>query len=251
MRLSDRIAEQLQALIATQGLQPGARLPAERQLAAELGVSRPSLREAIGKLASQGVLESRHGGGTYVRAAADDWTGAGIVAPLAALLGSLPEYGYDVLEVRHALEGATAWYAALRATEADKARIRAAYEAMLPFHGGDDPTQVSRRDAEYHLAIAEASHNAVLTQVMRGLFDLLHSNVSNSRRKMYTLPQTFEQLAAQHREVMQAILAGDAPAAREAVHRHLEFVHTTLRSLDEDEARLARFSRLPPSSQDR
>ncbi len=238
VKLADHLASQLQELIAVRSLRAGARLPAERVLAVELGVSRPSLREAIQKLASQGILESRRGGGTYVKAAPENWAEASIVAPLESLLRSVPEYGYDVLEVRHALESATAWHAAHRATDEDRARIRAAFEAMQA--ASDDAEMLSRRDAEFHLAIAEASHNAVLIQVMRGLFELLHSSVSQSRQRMYSVPRNFEDLSAQHRTVMDAILAGQADTAREAIHRHLDYVDGTLRKLDEDEARLAR-----------
>lgn len=239
-KLADHIAGQLQELISARGLRAGARLPAERMLAAELHVSRPSLREAIQKLASQGILESKRGGGTYVKAAPENWAEASIVAPLQSLLRSVPDYGYDVLEVRQALESATAWFAAQRATDTDRVRIRAAFEAMQAAHHGNDAQLLSRRDAEFHLAIAEASHNAVLMQVMRGLFELLHSSVSQSRQRMYSVPRNFEDLTAQHARVMDAILAGDADAARDSIRQHLDYVQTTLRKVDEDEARLQR-----------
>ncbi len=250
-RASDRAAAQLQALITRRGLQPGDRLPAERALALELSVSRPALREGIARLASQGLLVSRGGGGTFVQApapapaAAQRGMGAAL-APYLPLFQDDPEYRFDVLEIRHALEGATAWHAAQRATDADRARIVAAFEAMLAAHGHDDPAGEARADAAFHLSIAEASHNLVLLQVMRGLFELLQSNISQNREKLYTSPRTFEPLSLQHREMMDAVLAGDPERARNAAQDHVEFVHGSLKSLDEDEARRARASRLPP-----
>lgn len=246
-RLSDRVAEQLRSLITERQLQPGDRLPAERALALELGVSRTALREAIAQLASQGLLRARVGGGTYVQAATHVQALAEPLAPYLPLFQGDPEYRFDVLEIRHALEGATAWHAALRATDDDRARIRAAFETMMAAHGHDDPAAEARADAAFHLAIAEASHNLVLLQVMRGLFELLQSNISQNREKLYTSPRTFAPLSVQHREMMDAVLAGDAERARAAAQDHLEFVHSSLRGIDEDEARRARASRLPPS----
>jgi GntR family L-lactate dehydrogenase operon transcriptional regulator len=246
MRLSDRLAERLQALIVERQLPGGARLPAERSLAAELGVSRPSLREAIRKLASEGILESRRGGGTYVRRTPAD--ASDIVAPLAQWLRQAPGYGYDVLEARRALEGDTAWHAARRATDDDRARIRACGDALLRLRPGNDAERLAQADVDFHLAIAEASHNAVLTQLMRSLFALLRSNVATNRDRLFTMPGTFDPLAGQHREVMSAILAGDAERARQAMHRHLDYVQHTLRAIDEDAERRARFARLAPSA---
>ena len=246
-RLSDKVAAQLRGLVSTQNLQPGDRLPAERALAVQLGVSRTALREAIAQLASQGLLTARVGGGTYVaepaaraRQAIDE-----PLMPYLPLFQGDPEYRFDVLEIRHALEGATAWHAALRATDADRAKIRDAFDTMMAAHGKDDPAGEARADAAFHLAIAEASHNLVLLQVMRGLFELLQTNISQSREKLYTSPRTFEPLSVQHREMMDGVLSGDPERARAAAHAHLEFVHTSLRTLDDNEARRTRASRLP------
>jgi len=167
------------------------------------------------------------------------------LAPYLPLFQGDPEYRFDVLEIRHALEGATAWHAALRATDEDRARIAQAFQTMMDAHGKDDPTGEAEADAAFHLSIAEASHNLVLLQVMRGLFELLQTNISQSREKLYTSARTFSPLSDQHREMMDAVLAGDPERARAAAHAHLEFVHTTLRTLDDNEARRARASRLP------
>ena len=112
-RLAERIAQQLESLIANGDLVPGERLPPERRLAESLGVSRPSLREAIRILASKGLLQTRPGGGTYVAATIE----VDLVEPLIALLRDQPETRYDVLEVRRALEGSAAYYAARRAVD--------------------------------------------------------------------------------------------------------------------------------------
>lgn len=246
-RVCDRVAAQLRQLIQARGLKAGDRLPAERALALELAVSRSALREAIAQLASQGLLVSRVGGGTYVQPAALGWQEQRIVAPLAGLMQDNPDYAFDVLEIRHALEGEAAWHAAQRATDEDRARIVARFEAMQAAHGQGDHAAEARADADFHLSIAEASHNLVLLQVMRGLFDLLQSSIWESREKLYLSPRTFEPLSQQHRALMEAIVSGDPGAAREAAQSHLRFVHDALRALDDDQARRMRASRLPPS----
>ncbi len=91
-------------------------MPAERQLATSLGVSRPSLREAIQQLNSQGVLISRRGDGTYIQQLPEQWPQQLIVNPISNLIEEDPLYRFDVQEARLVLEGGTAWYAALRST---------------------------------------------------------------------------------------------------------------------------------------
>ncbi|MEQ4618899.1 MAG: transcriptional regulator LldR [Corticimicrobacter sp.] len=248
-RLADRVAHELTLMIQTRNLQAGDRLPAERQLAKELDVSRTCLREAIQKLSSQGLLVSRPGGGTYVQATAHDQHDGSIMHPLLPLLESDPEYRYDVLEIRHALESTAISHAALRATDADKARIRAKFDAMMARHGTDAPMEEARADASFHIAIAEASHNLVLILVMRSLFDLLQASVSQNLGKLYTRPNVYETLTQQHLALVEAIEAGDPDRARTAMRTHIDFVYSTLKTIDEDEARQARSARLAAKPQ--
>ena len=240
-RLADDVANRVRALIEEQQLEAGMRLPAERQLAVQLGVSRNSLREALAMLVNEGVLLSRRGGGTFVRWQHEPWSEQNIVQPLTTLLADDPDYSFDILEARHAIEASTAWHAAMRATDAEKEKIRLCFEATL----SDDPDLASQADVRFHLAIAEASHNVVLLQTMRGFFELLQSSVKQSRQRMYLVPPVFARLTEQHQAVMEAIFAGDAEGARQAMMAHLGFVHSTIKRFDEDQARQARITRLP------
>lgn len=243
--LAAHLVVRLKAYISEHQLEPGMRLPAERQLSAELGVSRSSLREAIQQLISSGMLISRRGGGTWLRQQLAPWSEQRIVAPIRQLLADDPDYRYDILEARHAIEASTAWHAALRATESDKEKLQYAFDATLKMTESDDPDLAAQADVRFHLAIAEASHNVVLLQTMRGFFDLLQSSVMQSRQRMYIQPVIFARLTEQHQAILNAILAGDAEAARQAAMQHLAFVHTTMKGLHEDEARQARITRLP------
>lgn len=245
-RLSDQIAERIQQLIQEHTMQPGDRLPSERDLAELFGVSRPPIREAIRMLASQGLLMTKRGGGTYVQTNDLNWP-TQTMAPLGELMSSDPFYRYDVLEARHALESSTAWHAAQRATQQDKDHIQRCFDNMLEHQKSGNADLSAKADARFHLAIAEASHNVVLLQVMQGLFKLVLSTVEENRRTMFRFndPKTIEQLTAQHEALMHAIFEGDSQKASQAIGHHLNYVDQNIRAADEDEARRQRSNRFP------
>lgn len=239
-KLSDQIAEQLEQMIAEGGVEVGQRLPSERKLAERMSVSRPSLREAIQKLASKGLLESKQGGGTYVKRSISN----GLTDPLLDLLKERPEFRFDILEVRHALDGQAAYYAALRATEEDKQQIREAYEEMMRLREfGDDPMAEAKADATFHISITEASHNVVLLHIMRSLFTVLQESIQHNLDKLYTLPRVSKPLNDQHFNLMQAVIEGDPERARLAAQEHLVFVEESLQEIDKEQARHERFLR--------
>lgn len=243
MRVSDKVVQQLRQLIEQQQMQVGDRLPAERKLCEHLGVSRATLREALQQLISLGVLVSKVGAGNYLQQLPSNWSEQRIVVPLSHLIDQDPSYRFDVQEARMVLEGGTAWYAALRSSAEDRQKIRQYYEQIAHYQALGDADQASLADAHFHLAIAEASHNLVLIQMMRGLFDLLQYNVVLGRRKVYSEPHRFDQLHDQHFQVMDAIERQDPEAARQAVCGHIEFVIQQVRSIDEEDARRERASR--------
>lgn len=245
LRIAEQAAQTLQAMVAERGLQAGDRLPAERQLAAQLGISRGSLREAIRLLDSRGLLRSHPGGGTYVAQPVDEGgAAAGPAAdPMLALFRQNPEYRFDVLEVRHALEGSAAFYAALRSTDEDRARIVEAHRAMVATPGHEDPVKAAQADAAFHLAIVEASHNLVLLHVMENLFALLSTSISHNLGQLYALPRVQGPLATQHQGLLTAILDGQPEQARRAAQEHLTFVEEALKRMDEEEARKLRSMR--------
>ena len=244
LRLSDRVAQQLLELIQSTQLQSGAKLPTERALAEQLGVSRTALREAIQKLASRGVLESRVGSGTFVRERVQEWPDQA-VAPLIPLIRDDPQYRYDVLETRQMIEINTAWHAAQRATDKDKDHIRRCFDEMLRHQKSQDAANSARADAQFHLAIAEASHNVVVVQVMRSLFEMMLNTVAQNRRLMFVHddPKVLELLTRQHHDLMQAIIASEPEQARAVIGEHLAYVHEKLTQADADAARLERLGR--------
>lgn len=224
-RLSGSVARELEKMILEGLLEPGDRLPSERQLAQELEVSRPSLREALQKLEAAGLVETRHGGGTYVRNA----IAASVTDPLADVFERHPEAALDFIEFRETLDGISAYYAALRGTEDDHKMLSERFAAIEAAHQLDDSALEAQRDAEFHIAIAEASHNVILLHVVRGLLELLRKDVVFNRAQLYSGPGQRELLLQHHRLICDAILSGDAEKARNAAQAHMHHVDQTIR----------------------
>src|SRR5690606_10646261 len=137
-------------------------------------------------------------------------------------------------------------YAALRATELDRQRLREAFEALQACYDRDSASRAEEgaADANFHLAIAEASHNAVLLHTMRGLFDLLKRNVVTNIGGMYALrDETRQMLMEQHRELYETIMARQAEEARQVIHRHIDYVQEVLAGGREEAQGLARAQR--------
>ncbi|MDM8348193.1 FCD domain-containing protein [Pseudomonas sp. sp1636] len=242
-RLSDDIVIQLETMILEGSLRVGERLPAERALAEQFGVSRPSLREAIQKLVAKGLLVSRQGGGNFVA----ESLGSTFSDPLLQLLENNPEAQRDLLEFRHTLEGSCAFYAAQRATELDRQRLNEAFTALQDCYsrsGTVTRVEEGAADANFHLAIAEASHNAVLLHTIRGLFDLLKRNVLTNIGGMYAQrDETRDMLIDQHRALYEAIIEGRAEDARQLSNRHIDYVQEVLAEVQQQAQRVARAQR--------
>lgn len=232
-KLAEAIATHLETLILEGSLRQGDRLLAERELAQKLDVSRPSLREALDLMEQRGLLVSGRGG-TYVAPV----LGEGFSQPLVSMLNSDPESSYDYLEFRGVLEGMAAYYAALRGTDVDREVISGHFHAMEAAHVKDDPTEEADSDAALHLSIYEASHNVMLLHVMGSLSDMLREDVFYNRNKLYTRKGVRELLLAQHRAVHDAIMSGDAEAARAAAEAHVTFTRTALQEIDKADTRL-------------
>lgn len=238
-RVSDVIMQRLEAMILEGSFKPGQKLPPERELAEQFGVSRPSLREAVQKLVARGLLVSRQGGGNYV----SEQLGQSFSDPLLQLLAGHDEFHYDLLEFRHALEGLAAHYAALRATEADKAMLQHRFDALVATYQAMDPLQEAEADAAFHLAIAEAAHNVVLLHSMRGIFALLEQGIVKSLTRLFEKDESRSVLYEQHRALLEAILAGDPEVARARSHEHLVFVEDSLLEMSRQETRFERAMR--------
>lgn len=232
-RLADDIADKIRKFILEGSLRPGDRLPAERQLAEEFETSRPTIREALIALEQEGLLKMQRGG---VHVA--DATEMSIRDPLVALFRSDPNVFDDYLEFRGILEGAAAYFAALRATDLDRDALRRAFSRVLACHEKADPLEEAHADADFHIAIYEACHNLTILHVMRGMSELLRNDVFYNRKTLYPRVGYREATVQQHRAIFDAIIMGDPAAAQRAAESHIAFVRQALDELKKSEARL-------------
>ncbi|MDK2777582.1 MAG: GntR family transcriptional regulator [Pseudomonadota bacterium] len=224
-KISDMIADRLESMILEGSLTPGQKMPPERELAQQFDVSRPSLREALHRLEAKGLVNRRQGGGTFVSAD----IGMSFVDPLMQLFKTHSEFNYDLLEFRHAMEEVAAHYAALRATDSDREIIRQRYDEWLQGHNGRiGYQQEAELDWRFHLAIAEASHNAVLLHSMRALFNLFKATITTNLEYLYSKEDRRDEILRQHTAIRDAVLNRDPKAAQQAVSDHLAFVEETL-----------------------
>ena len=213
--LYKRIAAHVRELIETRELQPGERLPPERELARMLGVSRIPVREALRTLAAQGLIEIRHGQGTFVAP-------SGVDAAVRELAGALLHQRHtfeELFAIRRLLEPASAQWAALRAGPAEIDRLRRALVAMEAACDADpaDYETIGDHDAQLHLEIAAGAANRVLLRIMQAIQDLHEQQLQTSLRVRGPLDGSL----ADHRRIVAAIAAGDPVEAGSAMLDHL------------------------------
>ncbi len=235
-KLADVIEAQLENMILEGSLNPGQKLPPERELAKQFEVSRPSLREAIQRLEARGLLTRRQGGGTYVQAELRE----SLTDPLFTLLNSNPETQYDLLEFRHALEGISAFYAALRGTETDYQQIKDSFADIEAAKKTGNLEQEAKEVVRFYIAVTEASHNLVLLHLLRGLSPLLEQNVLHNLEQLQRKPDVAEKISAHRTLLLNAILGGEPKQARDASDRHLVFIEETLLDISRQDNRLER-----------
>ncbi|MBC7179670.1 MAG: FCD domain-containing protein [Roseovarius sp.] len=223
-KLSTAVTRQIEKLILQGILRPGERLPAERDLAEKLGVSRPSLREAVAELQDKGLLSARAGAGIYVA----DVLGSAFSDALIRLFAEHDEAVFDYIGFRRDLEGLAACRAARLASDTDLQVIQTVMDKMEAAHKKTNPADEARLDAEFHMAIIEASHNVIMLHMMRSMFQLLREGVFYNRQVMFKQRTTRGALLDQHRAINAAIQARDPETARAAVNDHLNYVEKAL-----------------------
>ncbi len=223
-KLSDQVATVLRERVAQGQFAPGARLPAEAQLAEALGVSRTVVREAISRLKSEGLLDSRQGSGVFVQ-----------TAPVRALrldpqTGRSATAVIQVVELRRAIEAEAAAIAAERRTAKDLARMRQSLADVdrAVAAGGDGVDE----DVRFHRAIAEATGNPYYLAVLEFLGQFLHGATRVTRANEARRDDFARQVKEEHAAVLDAIAKGDPAAARRAAARHMLNAAKRIREAD-------------------
>ena len=209
--LAEHAVDQIERLIIEGRLVPGQKLPSERDLGAKLGVSRPTLREAIRALTIMGILESRQGDGTYVL----DAEAGFLLRPAKVLLAS--EGGLDWLsEVRGMLEGGAAAFAATRATAPEIAEVE---EWLSAYPTGEMSTdEIRARDVRLHSLIVTATHNPLLSAIVASL----STSLSESRILTGQDPEWEALGMVDLKAVAEGLVRRDPDVAREAMVLHID-----------------------------
>lgn len=216
VKIADQVAGELQIWFRSGELLPGMRLPPERELAAQFGVSRTSLRDALRRLELLGYLDARQGDGTYVRVPDGD----ALSQPFRDLVNTLPHNAADLLEFRMLIEPEVAALAATRLTGEGRAVLLDSLERQraLP----DQCPDLGREDTLFHDALACLAGNTVVLRVLETLRDLLHDV------RTVSLPAAgARRTVSEHERIIQAVLAQDRDGARQAMREHLEDVTRT------------------------
>jgi GntR family transcriptional repressor for pyruvate dehydrogenase complex len=217
-RVSDRVAGQLKEAISSGCFRVGDRLPSERELAEQMGVSRPSVREAIQQLEMLGLLESAHGGRTLVK----NLTEQEIQRPIEIVLGEDIQKILELTEVRALMEAWAARRAAEDRTPDELKSIRTCLQEMER----DLEKGVIRADLDlkFHTEIAAAAHNTIFLHLMQTIHQLISYTLKLSREVLFLSMEDQEKIFEHHTAVFDAIQSSDPDAAEEAMREHLHFV---------------------------
>jgi len=217
-KISTKIVEQIKALIKKGDLKPGDALPPERELVKVFNVSRASLREALNSLTGMGFLEMSQKQRTIVKSLAS----GRMTEPLHLLIKDDIQTVFELIEVRKAIETWNAYHAAKRAREDDIARLENSISSMQ--------TKIEQRisavddDADFHLAMAEATHNKIQTHLMFSIYDLLKESLGG----IYELID-MQDVYAQHCMVVEAVKNRDPDLAGRRMREHLDYVESRVK----------------------
>lgn len=236
MAIAQDISFRLERLILDGGLAPGQKMPSERQLATRLSVSRAIIREALHELQGRGVIETKHGKGSFVARIVPIGEDDSEDSPLLQMFNGHPRTLYDLLEVREQLEGQATYLAATRATTLDLHRITKAYAALEQ----TDPLTNARPDHNFHQAIVEASHNPVLVHVLNGLKNLMLLTVQASVANLNPREELRNKITRQHKRIYQAVMARKPEAAKRIAMAHVRFVSDSLRDIEQQGSTIIR-----------
>lgn len=232
VKISQKIVEQIKGIILSGGLQPGDRLPKEQDMSEMLGVSRPTLREALTVLETIGLIEVRPREGSIVKSVVHQ----SIQEPIQGMIDVDPTKVLELFEVRVKIDSEGAAMAAERATENDLKTI-ANYAEQLEqqVKGKKSILDIgpSKLYQKTFFAIADATHNSIYAHYMKSVWTLLEGAIPYSRQKLLNVPNISKKLMQQYRQIVTLVTERKANPARKAVIKHLDFVGEQLRRVIE------------------
>ncbi len=237
--------QQIEGLIVDGFLQPGEKIPSERQLCERLNASRPVVREAIKELRGRGVIHTVHGKGSFVSNFLEN---SSETNTLNKVYDDHPRMLFDLLEVRELLEGQAAKLAAERATEKDLYRITKAFNTMDEAYANNaEMLDAAQLDHEFHRSIYAASHNPVLIHTLQNLMQLIQNSVVVTVSNLYHHERSRQQIQAYHRLIFNAIIDRKPDSAARAAMDHVRDKRDRILEIERQEQRLIRAQLLDDS----
>ncbi len=222
-KISSQIVDQVKKLISSGQLKPGDSLPPERELMKVFNVSRPTLREALNMLSTMGFVQMSQRQRTKVKSLMQ----SSVTEPLRRLLKEDIKTSLELVEARAVIETANAQMAAVRATDKDIRRLERCIEAMQANMLKDG--SLRDEDADFHLAVAQATHNKIQTHFMFSIYDLLKDKVD------LCYHGGVDDILQQHSKIVEAIKSGDGEMARRRMEEHLAYVELQINQLSDSE----------------
>lgn len=218
-KIYELVIAQIKQMIYHKRLLKGDKLPSERELASQLGVSRTAVREALRALEMLGLIVSHHGEGTFV---ASIFPEEKLFEPLS-LIFMLEDNPVELGEVRSMLEIQCACFAAERITSEERGLLQVCIKDFQSLREGPCLAEVDKR---FHTLIAKASHNTLLYYLYSSIHEVVSHHIVNMRALIMADISNSQILAKQHLAVYEGIAAGDSQAARQAMAEHMRFVRS-------------------------
>jgi len=225
-KISEEIVNQIKTVILEGKLKPGDKIPPERELINQLGVSRISIREALKNLESMGFIDIRQGNGSYVRSIVTDR----VKDPLNIMIRENVEKIFELADVRKELEAWSAYHAAQRATQSEIEALGKITREMEKYFR-EEKTPPSKLDADFHLAISQSSHNTIQSHLVFTIYDVFSEYFTFLIENICFNRKYYQTIYEQHVNIYKAIRERDAEESREKILEHLNFVEAELKKI--------------------
>ena len=230
VKISQKIVEQIKEIIMSGKLQPGDRLPTEKELASRLKVSRPTLREALTVLEAIGLIEVRPREGSIIKSIVPQ----SIQEPIQGMIEVDPSKVLELFEVRKKIDSEGAAMAAERATGQELEKIKSCAEELerkVKEEGSILELGPSKLYQKTFFTIADATHNSIYAHFMKSIWTMLDGAIPYSRQKLLTVPKVSSRLIKQYRAIVEAVTSRHPAKARRAVIKHLDYVGEQLKKV--------------------
>lgn len=227
-KIYEEVSEAILGMIKNGTLKPGDKLLPVHQLAEQFQVGRSAVREALSALRAMGLIEMKQGEGTYVK----NFNASALTSSLNTTLLMKQEDIVNLLEVRKVLEVGAVGAAAVKRTEENLYNMQRWLDEMQK--GVGDERAGEKADFHFHMAIAEASHNNILLELMNHVSEMIAEAIGETRQIiLYGEQTTAERLLEEHRKIYEAVLENDVAAAQQAMQDHLTKVECMVTGAEE------------------